>query len=108
MSVYGYYTKRDLTTIGTLAFFWLLGIIVAWVTNLFIGNTMVDLVVACVWVVVFIALIAYDTQKIKEFNIIGNEWTEEDRKEAILWTLSLYLDFINLFLKLLRLFWKRR
>ena len=108
MSVYGYYTKRDLTGIGTLAFFGLIGIIIAGVVNLFVQNTMADFIISAIGVVVFIALTAYDTQKIKAMNIIGNEWTEEDKKEAIMGALTLYLDFINLFLKLLRLFGKRR
>jgi uncharacterized protein len=108
MSVYGYYTKRDLTGIGTLAFFGLIGIIIAWLVNLFVQNTMADFIISAIGVVVFIALTAYDTQKIKSMNIIGNEGTEEDKKEVIMGALTLYLDFINLFLKLLRLFGKRR
>jgi FtsH-binding integral membrane protein len=108
MSVYGYYTKRDLTGIGTLAFFGLIGIIIAGLVNLFVQNTMADFIISAIGVIVFIALTAYDTQKIKSMNIIGNEWTDEDKKEAIMWALTLYLDFINLFLKLLRLFGKRR
>jgi FtsH-binding integral membrane protein len=59
-------------------------------------------------VFVFTGLIAYDTQKIKEMNIIGNEGTSEDRKEAIIGALSLYLDFINLFIMLLRIFGDRK
>ncbi len=108
MSVYGYYTKRDLTGIGTLAFFGLIGIIIAGLVNLFVQNTMADFIISAVGVIVFIALTAYDTQKIKALNIIGNEGTEEDKKEVIMGALTLYLDFINLFLKLLRLFGKRR
>jgi uncharacterized protein len=69
---------------------------------------MADFIISAIGVVVFIALTAYDTQKIKSMNIIGNEGTEEDKKEVIMGALTLYLDFINLFLKLLRLFGKRR
>ncbi len=108
MSLYGYYTKKDLTGIGTLAFFGLIGIIIAGLVNLFIGSSLVSFVVSIIWVIVFIALTAYDTQKIKEMNILGNEWTEDDTKEAVLWALTLYLDFINLFLNLLRLFGSRK
>lgn len=108
MSVYGYYTKRDLTGIGTLAFFGLIGIIIAGLVNLFVQNTIADFIISAIGVVVFIALTAYDTQKIKAMNIIGNEGTDEDKKEVIMGALTLYLDFINLFLKLLRLFGKRR
>jgi FtsH-binding integral membrane protein len=73
MSVYGYYTKRDLTGIGTLAFFGLIGIIIAGLVNLFVQNTMADFIISAIGVIVFIALTAYDTQKIKSMNIIGNE-----------------------------------
>lgn len=108
MSLYGYKTHKDLTSIGTLAIFGLIGIIIASIINLFIGNTMADMIIAAIWVLIFIVLTAYDTQKIKEMNLVGNEWTDEDRKEAIIGALTLYLDFINLFLKLLRLFGKRK
>ena len=84
MSVYGYYTKRDLTGIGTLAFFGLIGIIIAGLVNLFVQNTMADFIISAIGVIVFIALTAYDTQKIKSMNIIGNEGTEEDKKEVIM------------------------
>lgn len=73
MSLYGYYTKRDLTNIGTLAIFGLLGIIIAGIINIFAYNSVADLVITVIGVVVFIALTAYDTQKIKDMNIIGNE-----------------------------------
>lgn len=108
MSLYGYTTKKDLTTIGTIAIFGLLGIIVASLVNLFVGNTLADTVIAGIGVLVFVVLTAYDTQKIKEMNLIGNEGGDEDKKEAIIGALTLYLDFINLFLKLLRLFGKRK
>ena len=108
MSAYGYYTKRDLTGIGTLAIFGLFGIVIAGIINLFIQNSMTDFVINVIGVVVFIALTAYDTQKIKTMNVIGNEGTDDDKKEAIMGALTLYLDFINLFLKLLSLFGKRR
>lgn len=108
MSAYGYSTQRDLTGIGTLAIFGLFGIVIAGLINLFLQNTLTDFIISIVGVVVFIALTAYDTQKIKAMNIIGNEGTDEDKKEAIMWALTLYLDFINLFLKLLRLFGKKR
>jgi len=65
-------------------------------------------IITYIGVLVFVALIAYDTQKIKNMNIIGNEGTEEDKKEAIMGALTLYLDFINLFLFLLRIFGNRK
>ncbi len=108
MSIYGYTTKKDLTGIGTMAMFGLIGIIIAGIVNYFLQNTMADMIISIIGVIVFIALTAYDTQKIKAMNILWNEWTEEDTKEAVLWALTLYLDFINLFLKLLSLFGKRK
>lgn len=108
LSVYGYTTKRDLTGIGTLAIFGLFGIVISGIINLFFYNSVADFIITVIGLGVFIILTAYDTQKIKNMNIIGNEWTDDDKKEAIMWALTLYLDFINLFLKLLRLFGKRR
>ena len=108
MSIYGYTTQKDLTGIGTMALFGLFGIIIASVINLFLGNTVADTIISIIGVIVFIALTAYDTQKIKEMNVLGNEGTDDDKKEAIMGALTLYLDFINLFLKLLSLFGKRK
>lgn len=108
MSAYGYFTKRDLTSMGSLATMGLMGIVLASIVNLWLENETVYWVTTYIGVVVFVALTAYDTQKIKNMNIIGNEGTEEDRKESIIGALTLYLDFINLFLMLLRLFGRRR
>ena len=108
ISVYGYFTKTDLTTVGNLCFMGLVGIIIASIVNLFIMNDKASLVISYIAVLIFTGLTAYDTQKIKGMNIIGNEGTEVDKKEAILGALTLYLDFINLFLNLLRIFGKRR
>lgn len=108
MSFYGYYTKRDLTSIGNLAFMALIGLIIASVVNMFLKSEMMYWITTYAGILIFVALIAYDTQKIKEMNVIGNEGTEEDKKEAILGALSLYLDFINLFLYMLRIFGDRK
>lgn len=108
MSAYGYFTNKDLTTMGQLAIMALFGIIIAGIINIFLKNTFLDFILACIGVVIFVGLTAYDTQKIKKENIIGNEGTDEDTKESIMGALTLYLDFINLFLKLLRLLGKRR
>lgn len=108
ISVYGYFTKTDLTTVVNLCFMGLIGIIIASVVNLFIMNDKASLVISYIAVIIFTGLTAYDTQKIKQFNIIGNEGSEIDKKEAIIGALTLYLDFINLFLNLLRIFGKRR
>jgi FtsH-binding integral membrane protein len=108
MSLYGYVTKQDLTSIGSLSIMGLLGVIIASVANIFLRSSTLYWIITYVGIGVFIGLIAYDTQKIKAMNIIGNEGTDEDRKEAIMGALALYLDFINLFLLLLRLFGRRR
>jgi FtsH-binding integral membrane protein len=70
MSIYGYTTKKDLTGIGTMAMFGLIGIIIAGIVNLFLQNTMADMIISIIGVIVFIALTAYDTQKIKAMNIL--------------------------------------
>ena len=86
----------------------LVGLVLASLANLFYQNELLYWITTYVGILIFVGLIAYDTQKIKQLNIIGNEGTDEDKKEAIIGALSLYLDFINLFLKLLRLFGKRK
>ena len=104
MSVYGYVTKSDLTKIGKILMMLLVGIIIASVVNLFLKSPMIYWITTYVGVAVFVGLIAYDTQKIKNFflEIEGNESLIS--KMAIMGALTLYLDFINLFLFLLRLF----
>ncbi|WP_338877213.1 Bax inhibitor-1/YccA family protein [Spirosoma sp. SC4-14] len=108
MSAYGYYTKRDLTSLGGFLLMALIGLIIASLVNLFWQNETLYWVSTYAGVLIFVGLTAYDTQKIKEMNIIGNAGTDEDRKEAIMGALRLYLDFINMFLYLLRLFGRRR
>jgi FtsH-binding integral membrane protein len=108
MSIYGYFTKSDLTTLGNILFMGLLGLILASVVNFFFQNEVFYWITTFAGVIIFTGLIAYDTQKIKKLNQLGNEGTDDDKREAIIGALSLYLDFINLFLKLLRIFGKRR
>ncbi|MFD1316727.1 Bax inhibitor-1/YccA family protein [Namhaeicola litoreus] len=108
MSAYGYYTKRDLTSIGNLTFMALIGLIIASLFNLLFYSETVYWITTYAGILIFVGLTAYDTQKIKEYNIIGNEGTDEDKKEAIMGALTLYLDFINLFLYLLRIFGRRK
>jgi hypothetical protein len=108
MSFYGYTTKRDLTAMGSFLFMGLIGIIIASLVNFFLQSPMVYWLVTYAGVLIFVGLTAYDTQKIKEMNILGNEGTEEDTKEAVRGALTLYLDFINLFLMLLRVMGNRR
>ena len=104
MSAYGYFTKQDLTRAGNLLFMALIGLVIASVVNIFVRNPIMYWIITYAGILIFVGLTAYDTQKIKQMNIIGNEGTEEDHKEAIMGALTLYLDFINLFLYLLRLF----
>ena len=108
MSLYGYTTKKDLTSWGSFLFMGLIGIIIASVVNMFMQSNMMHMIITYAGVLIFVGLTAYDTQKIKEMNILGNEGTDEDTKEAIRGALTLYLDFINLFLMLLRLMGDRR
>lgn len=104
---YGKKTSYDLTKVGRIAYFSLIGLVVASVVNLFIGGTVLDYILAWVGVLVFTGLIMYDVQKLK--NLGHAEMTEEEIKKArIIGALHLYLDFINLFLSLLRIFGKRR
>ncbi|CAN5297014.1 Bax inhibitor-1/YccA family protein [soil metagenome] len=108
MSIYGYTTKADLTKMRSLLFMGLVGLVIASIVNMFMQSTVLYWITTYAGVLIFVGLTAYDTQKIKNMNIIGNEGTEEDHKEAILGALTLYLDFINLFLYLLRIFGKRK
>jgi FtsH-binding integral membrane protein len=108
MSAYGYMTKRDLTSMGSFMIMGLIGLIIASIVNLFLHSPMLYWGITFFGVLVFVGLTAYDTQKIKELNVIGNAGTDEDHKEAIHGALILYLDFINLFLYMLRLLGRRR
>lgn len=108
MSLYGYLTKTDLTAVGNLAFMGLIGIIIASLVNMFFQNATADWVISYLGVIIFVGLIAYDTQKIKRYAAMGIGGEEGNRKGSIMGALSLYLDFINLFLMLLRIFGKRR
>lgn len=108
MSAYGYLTKTDLTSMGNFMMMGLIGIILASVVNWWVKSPAVEWAVSILSVIVFTGLTAYDTQKIKAMNVIGNAGTDMDTKEAISGALTLYLDFINLFLSLLRLTGRRR
>ncbi|MDH4157410.1 MAG: Bax inhibitor-1/YccA family protein [candidate division Zixibacteria bacterium] len=108
MSAYGYFTRRDLTSWGNLLFMGLIGIIIASVVNFFLQNQTVYWVVTFLGVLIFVGLTAYDTQKIKNMGAEVSIESEEGRKRAVMGSLALYLDFINLFLMLLRLMGRRR
>jgi FtsH-binding integral membrane protein len=107
MSLWGYTTKRDLTGMGSFLFMGLIGIVVASLVGIFWHSSALQFAISIVGVLVFTGLTAYDTQKIKEMYYVGDDGTVAGRK-AIMGALSLYLDFINLFLMLLRLFGDRR
>jgi uncharacterized protein len=107
MAAYGYFTKRDLTSWGSLALMGLIGIILASIVNWFLQSETLYWAITYIGVIIFVALTAYDTQKVKMMAEAGGD--EETRsKEAVLGALSLYLDFILLFLYLLRIFGRRR
>jgi FtsH-binding integral membrane protein len=107
LSLWGYTTSRDLTGWGSFLFMGLIGVVIAMVVNIFLASPAIDFAISAIGVVVFAGLTAYDTQKIKEMYYVGDDGTVAGRK-AIMGALSLYLDFINLFLMLLRLFGNSR
>ena len=104
MSLIGYTTKTDLTSVGKLLFMALIGIIIATVVNIFVKSSALDLIVSYIGVIIFVGLTAYDTQKIKRMLAAADTMDEGMQKMALLGALNLYLDFINLFLFLLRIF----
>lgn len=104
MSLYGYVTKTDLTSLGNIALMALFGIILALIVNLFIGNSVLDTILSIFGVIVFSGLTAYDTQNIK--NTIYDDG--DLIKKEIVGALNLYLDFVNIFLDLIKLLGKRR
>ena len=107
MSIYGYTTKKDLTTLGNISIMALVGIIIATFVNLFLNSETFMWVLTYIGILTFVGLTAYDTQKLKRIaSSIDNE--ESAAKQSVIGALALYLDFINLFLRLLRLFGKRR
>jgi FtsH-binding integral membrane protein len=107
MSLWGYTTKRDLSGFGSFLFMGLIGILIASVVNMFMQSGMMQWIISVLGVLIFTGLTAYDTQSIKETYIVGDDGTVAGKK-AIMGALRLYLDFINLFLMLLRLMGDRR
>lgn len=108
MSLLGYFTRMDLTRIGSLLFMALIGVVIASVVNIFLGSETLYWIISYVAVVVFVGLTAYDTQKIKEMLVEYGNVDEMGQKLALFGALTLYLDFINLFLYLLRIFGDRK
>ena len=107
MAFIGYVTKTDLTKLGKILFMALIGIIIATVVNIFVKSSGLDLILSYLGVLVFVGLTAYDTQKIKQMLWQAGDMSEGSQKIALRGALSLYLDFINLFLYLLRIFGRR-
>ena len=104
MALYGYVTKKDLTTMGSIAIMALFGLIIASIVNLFMRSTGLDIILTYAGVLIFVALTAYDVQRIKALSQANPGMDNL----AIAGALTLYLDFINLFLKILRLMGRRR
>jgi FtsH-binding integral membrane protein len=107
LSLYGYTTQRDLSAFGAFLIMGLFGVVIAMIVNIFLQSGMLALVISVVGVLVFAGLTAWDTQKIKEMYDVNDDGTVSGRK-AVMGALTLYLDFINLFLMMLRLFGDRR
>ncbi len=107
-ALYGATTKKDLTSVGGLAMMGLIGVIIASVVNIFLKSSGLEWAITFIGIAVFLGLIAYDTQKLKAIHAMGFENAETGKKIAILGALKLYLDFINLFILLLRIFGRRR
>ena len=105
--IVGYTTKKDLTSMGRMLFMALIGLVIATVVNMFMRSSGLDMILNYVGVLVFVGLTAYDTQKIKEQLMMAGDAGEAWQKMALVGALTLYLDFINLFLYLLRILGKR-
>jgi hypothetical protein len=108
-SIFGWTTKKDLTSMGSFMFMGLIGIIIATVVNMFLRSSMIATVVSYIGVIVFVGLTAYDTQKLKSMAMSQPDGLDAAvvRKGAIIGALTLYLDFINLFIMLLHIFGRR-
>jgi FtsH-binding integral membrane protein len=103
MSIYGYFTKRSLDNIGSFCFVGLIAIIIASIINIFIGSTVMQMVISALAIIIFLGLTAYDTQQIREELMY-----EGDYRAEVAGALTLYLDFINIFLSLLQLFGEKK
>lgn len=109
MALYGHYTKTDLTSVGNMLFMLLIGLIITSVVNIFLGSSLLYWITTFGGIFIFVGLTAYDAQKIKAFGqTLGESASEGAQKMAIIAAFSLYLDFINLFLYLLRLFGREK
>ncbi|MCT4599781.1 MAG: Bax inhibitor-1/YccA family protein [Marinifilaceae bacterium] len=109
MSLVGYFTKKDLSSMGKILYMALIGIIIASVVNIFAASSSLDWLISYIGVGVFVGLTAYDTQKIKRLlNANGTEVSDDTKKISLMGSLMLYLDFVNMFIYLLRLFGSRK
>ncbi|MBP9192124.1 MAG: Bax inhibitor-1/YccA family protein [Ignavibacteria bacterium] len=108
VSAYGYFTKKDLAKMGTYLFMALIGLIIASVVNMFMKSDTMSLIISYVGVLIFTGLTAYDTQKIKKMSQTSDINSEQGKKGAVMGALALYLDFINMFLFLLRILGDRK
>ena len=107
MALIGYTTKKDLSSMGKILFMALIGIIIATIVNIFLKSSGLEMIVSYLGVLIFVGLTAYDTQKIKNMLMMAPDASEASQKIALLGALNLYLDFINLFIYLLRIFGRR-
>ena len=107
MALIGYTTKKDLSSMGKILFMALIGIIIATIVNIFLKSSGLEMIVSYLGVLIFVGLTAYDTQKIKNMLLMAPDAGEAAQKVALLGALNLYLDFINLFIYLLRIFGRR-
>jgi FtsH-binding integral membrane protein len=107
MSLYGYTTKKDLTSWGSFLFMGLIGLVIASLVNLFLQSTAMQFILSIIGVLIFTGLTAYDTQKIKE-SYDESDSLEIAKKKSVMGALSLYMDFINIFIYLLRFFGERK
>jgi hypothetical protein len=108
MALIGYTTKKDLSTMGKFMYMGLIGLVIATVVNLFVKSDGLTMILSYIGVIIFVGLTAWDSQKIKQMLLQAPEVDEATQKVALLGSLTLYLDFINLFLYLLRIFGRKR
>lgn len=108
VSIFGYVTKMDLSKFGTYLFMALIGIIIASVVNIFLQSNTLNWIISYVGVILFVGLTAYDTQRIKKMSQTADMESEDGKKGAVMGALTLYLDFINMFLFLLRILGNRK
>ncbi len=108
MTLFGYTTQRDLTKLGSLLIMGLIGVLLASIVNIFLGNSAIYWITTYLGVLIFVGLVAYDTQKLKRLSLGVSQDGQMAQRASILGALTLYLDFVNLFLFLLRILGNRR